>query len=124
MCGMDLSTRDGDGHVVVVLCGELDMAASAGAAAALAAAAACEPWVIVDLAGLRFIDASGLTALVRGRKQARHTGGNLLLAAPQRQVLRLLTLTRLTGVFPIHATVDEAATSARRTRRPGLAVVT
>jgi anti-sigma B factor antagonist len=124
MCGMDLSTRDGDGHVVVVLCGELDMAASAGAAAALAAAATCEPWVIVDLAGLRFIDASGLTALVRGRKQARHTGGNLLLAAPQRQVLRLLTLTRLTGVFPIHATVDEAAKSARRTRRPGLAVVT
>jgi len=124
MCGVDLSTRDGDGHVVVVLRGELDMAAAAGVAAALAAAAASEPWVIVDLAGLRFIDASGLAALVRGRKQARHAGGDLLLAAPRYQVLRVLTLTRLTGVFPVHASVDEAASSAGRSQRPVLAVGT
>jgi anti-sigma B factor antagonist len=118
MCGVDLSTRDGDGHVVVVLGGELDMAAAAGVAAALAAAAASGPWVIVDLAALRFIDASGVAALVRGRKQARHAGGDLLLAAPQRQVLRVLTVTRLTGVFPVHASVDEAVRSAGRSRRP------
>jgi anti-sigma B factor antagonist len=124
MCGVDLSTRDGDGHVVVVLCGELDMAAAAGVAAALAAAAASEPWVIVDLAGLRFIDASGLAALVRGRKQARHAGGDLLLAAPRHQVLRVLTLTRLTGVFLVHASVDEAASRAGRTQRPVLAAGT
>jgi anti-sigma B factor antagonist len=117
MCGVDLSTRDGDGHVVVVLCGELDMAAAAGVAAALVAAAASEPWVIVDLAGLRFIDASGVAALVRGRKQARRAGGDLLLAAPRRQVLLVLTLTRLIGVFPVHASVDEAARNAGRSRR-------
>jgi anti-sigma B factor antagonist len=124
MCGMDLSTRDGDGHVVVVLCGELDMAAAAGVAAALAAAAAREPWVIVDLAGLRFIDASGLAVLVRGRKQARQAGGDLLLAAPRHQVLRVLTLTRLTGVFPVRASVDEAASSAGRSQRLVLAAGT
>jgi anti-sigma B factor antagonist len=117
MCGVDLGTRDGDGHVVVVLCGELDMAAAAGVAAALVAAAASESWVIVDLEGLRFIDASGVAALVRGRKQARHAGGDLLLAAPQRQVLRVLTVTRLIGVFPVHASVDEAVRSAGRSRR-------
>jgi anti-sigma B factor antagonist len=83
MYGVDLSTRDGDGHVVVALCGELDMAAAASVAPVPAAAAASEPWVIVDLAGLRFIDASGVAALVCGRKQARHAGGDLLLAAPR-----------------------------------------
>src|SRR6185437_4873253 len=117
MCGVDLSTRDGDGHVVVVLCGELDMAAAAGVAAALVAAAASGPWVIVDLAGLRFIDASGVGALVRGLKQARRAGEDLLLAAPRRQVLLVLTLTRLIGVFPVHASVDEAVRNAGRSRR-------
>jgi anti-sigma B factor antagonist len=121
MSGVDLSTRDGDGHVVVVLRGELDMAAAAGVAAALAAAAASEPRVIVDLAGLRFIDASGVAALVRGRRQARHAGGDLLLAAPRHQVLLVLAVTRLTGVFPVHASVEEAA---RSPLRPVLAAVT
>jgi anti-sigma B factor antagonist len=103
---------------------EIAVSSPAGVAAALAAAAAREPWVIVDLAGLRFIDASGLAVLVRGRKQARQAGGDLLLAAPRHQVLRVLTLTRLTGVFPVRASVDEAARSAGRSQRPVLAAGT
>ena len=53
----------------------------------------------------------------RWRKQARHAGGNLLLAAPQQQVRRVLALTRLIDVFPVHAGVGEAADSAGRPRR-------
>jgi len=79
--------------------------------------AARERDIIVDLTGLEFIDSSGLAALARVREQARHAGGDLLLAAPQQQVLRLLTLTRLTDVFSIHASVDEAASDADRLRR-------
>jgi anti-anti-sigma factor len=71
--------------------------------------------IIVDLAGLEFIDSSGVAALAHGRKHARHTQGDLLLAAPQDQVLRVLTLTRLIDVFPVHASVEEAAGHARRT---------
>jgi anti-sigma B factor antagonist len=117
MFSVDLSTRDCDGHVTVVLRGELDVADAAGVAAAFAALAAREPEIIVDLAGLEFIDSSGVAALARGRKLARHAGGDLLLAAPQRQVLRVLTLTRLIDVFPVHASVEEAAGSAGRSRR-------
>jgi hypothetical protein len=50
-----------------------------------------------------------VAALVRGRNLARQAGGDLLLAAPRQQVLRVLTLTRLVDVFPVHATVAEAA---------------
>lgn len=52
-----------------------------------------------------------------GRRQARHAGGELLLAAPQQQVLRVLILTRLIDVFPVHASVAEAAGSAGHSPR-------
>jgi anti-sigma B factor antagonist len=117
MFSVDLSTREGDGHVVVALRGELDIADAVSVAAALAAVAARDLEIIVDLAGLEFIDSSGVAALARGRKHARHAGGDLVLAAPQRQVLRVLTLTRLIEVFPVHASVDEAADRAGRSQR-------
>jgi anti-sigma B factor antagonist len=113
MAGVVLSTRESDGQVVVTLRGQLDIAEAARVAAALAAVAASEPQIIVDLADLEFIDSSGVAALVRGRNLARRAGGELVLAAPQQQVLRVLTLTRLIDVFPLHATVDEAAGRSR-----------
>ncbi|HEX9541883.1 MAG TPA: STAS domain-containing protein [Streptosporangiaceae bacterium] len=117
MFSVDLSTRECDGHVVVALRGELDIADAVSVAAALAAVAARDLEIIVDLTGLEFIDSSGVAALARGRKHARHAGGDLVLAAPQEQVLRVLTLTRLIEVFPVHASVDEAAGRAGRSQR-------
>jgi anti-sigma B factor antagonist len=115
MSSVTMTTRECDGHVVVVLCGELDVVDAADIAAALAIVAASAAEIIVDLAGLGFIDSSGVAALARGRKLSRHAGGDLLLAAPRREVLRVLTLTRLIDVFPVHASVEEAAGHARRT---------
>ena len=112
MISVDLRTRECDGQVIVALRGVLDVTDAVSVAAALAAVAARQRDIIIDLAGLEFIDSSGVAALVRGRRQARHAGGELLLAAPQQQVLRVLTLTRLIDVFPVHASVAEAAGSA------------
>ena len=117
MVSVDLNVRECDGHVVVALRGELDVAEAVKVAAALAAVAARKRDVIVDLAGLEFIDSSGVAALARGRKHARHAGAELLLAAPRPQVLRVLILTRLIDAFPVHASVDEAAANARGSRR-------
>jgi anti-sigma B factor antagonist len=114
MISVDLSTRERDGQVIVALRGVLDVADAVSVAAALTAVAARQRDIIIDLAGLEFIDSSGVAALVRGRRQARYAGGELLLAAPQQQVLRVLTLTRLIDVFPVHASVAEAACSAGR----------
>jgi anti-sigma B factor antagonist len=121
MFSVGLSSRDGGGHVVVALCGELDMADAAAVVAAFAVIIAREPEIIVDLAGLEFIDSSGLAALVRGRKLARLAGGELRLAAPQPRVQRILTLTRLTDVLPVHASVDEAAGYTPRAASPAAA---
>jgi anti-anti-sigma factor len=88
---------------VVALRGELDIAG----AAALAALAAREGQLIIDLAGLEFIDCSGLAALAAVRGQARRAGGDVLLAAPQPQ--RILAAAGLSRLFSVHASVREAA---------------
>jgi anti-sigma B factor antagonist len=114
MVSVDLKVRECDGQVVVALRGELDMADAVSVAAALTVVAARKRAIIVDLAGLEFIDSSGVAALARGRKHTRQAGGDLLLAAPRQQVLRVLTLTRLIDAFSVHASVDEAAGNSRR----------
>jgi anti-sigma B factor antagonist len=114
MVSMELSTRECDGQVVVKLRGELDVAYAARIAASLTAVAAQGRQIIVDLEGLEFIDSSGLAALVHVRRQARHAGFDVLLAAPQQQVLRMLAITRLIDVFPVHACVADAAGGAGR----------
>jgi anti-sigma B factor antagonist len=119
MVTMELHAGECDGPAVVALRGELDVAEAASVAAALAAVAARDRAVIVDLAGLEFIDSSGVAALVLVRAQARRSGGDLLFAAPRDQVTRILTLTRLIDVFSVHASVEQAADSAGR----GLAAV-
>jgi anti-sigma B factor antagonist len=115
-----LSTRSYDGRSVVALRGELDSADAAAVAAALAATAASEPQIIVDLAGLEFIDSSGVAALARGRRQAWRAGGDLVLAAPQQQVLRVLAVIRLADAFSVYATVEEAAGEAGHPRKRAL----
>jgi hypothetical protein len=78
MFSMDLTTPECGSSAVVALRGDLDLAdaATAATAAARLTAAAARDWVlIVDLAGLDFIDSSGIAALARGR------AGRVILAA-------------------------------------------
>jgi anti-sigma B factor antagonist len=112
MFSMDLGSGECGGHVVVALRGELDLLYAPAVATALSAVAARQPWIIVDLAGLEFIDVSGIAALERGRRHARNAGGDLLLAAPRRPVRRVLTITWEADGFAIHASVAEAAASS------------
>ena len=112
MFRMDLGSGECGGHVVVALRGELDLLYAPAVASALAALAARRPRIIVNLAGLEFIDASGVAALASGRRHARHAGGDLLLAAPRRAVRRVLTILWGADGFAMHASVADAAASA------------
>lgn len=47
---------------------------------------------------------------------------DLAAAAPQRQVARMLSLTRLIDAFSVHASVEQAANSAERGRRVAVPV--
>jgi anti-sigma B factor antagonist len=64
--------------------------------------------ILVDLKDVRFIDSSGLGALVSGFKNAISHQGNLKLSALQPQVKSMFELTRLHRVFEIFASTSEA----------------
>src|SRR5258708_30579789 len=102
MISTGVSIRGCDGHVVVTLHGELDVADAAYVTAVLTAVAAREPQIVVDLTGLAFIDSSGVEALARGREQARQAGGDLLPAAPRPQGMGILAITRLADGVSLH----------------------
>jgi anti-sigma B factor antagonist len=107
-----LSAREYSDHTVVTLREELDAADADTLTAGFTAAAARSPQIIADLGALEYIDCRALGVLSEMRAQARAAGGDLLLAAPHGLVWRILKLTRLSGVFSVHASAEEAAVAA------------
>jgi anti-sigma B factor antagonist len=70
-----------------------------------------ENQIIVQLEHVRFIDSSGLGALLSGNKHIVAKSGKLALANIQKQVLSMFELTRLNRVFDIYADLNEALSS-------------
>lgn len=64
--------------------------------------------IVVQLAQVRFIDSSGLGALLSGYKNAAARSGKLSITNMQPQVLSMFELTRLNRVFDIYADLNEA----------------
>ena len=67
--------------------------------------------IVVDLEGVDFLDSTGLGVLVGGLKRARSHDGELSLICTRPRILKVFELTRLTQVFRISASVDEATRS-------------
>lgn len=66
-----------------------------------------ETQIIVQLDKVRFIDSSGLGALLSGYKNATAKSGKLILVSVQPQVLSMFELTRLNRVFEIYTDLTE-----------------
>ena len=66
------------------------------------------PVIILDLSNLSFICSLGLGAIISGHLRCRHHKGQIRLVNPQPAVQKLLETTRLTKLFPIYATVEQA----------------
>jgi anti-sigma B factor antagonist len=69
--------------------------------------------MVVDLGEVRFVDSSGLGALVSGFKNASARNGNLKLCNLQPQVQSMFELTRLHRVFEIFSDQAKAFESFR-----------
>jgi anti-sigma B factor antagonist len=67
--------------------------------------------VVVDLAGVKFVDSSGLGALLSCLRQVGERKGMLKLCEMTRTVRALFELMRMHKVFVIHETRDEAVAS-------------
>lgn len=93
------SRRDGDA-VTLVLQGELDLASAPELERELHEAEATNPGrVTIDLAGLGFMDSTGLQALLRARERAESGSYELTLRRGPHQVQRVFELTRTVDAF-------------------------
>jgi anti-sigma B factor antagonist len=57
--------------------------------------------VVIDLAGVQFIDSSGLSALVHTLKHSKDSQGVVTLRRPSEQVRKLLEISGLSRLFTI-----------------------
>jgi anti-sigma B factor antagonist len=88
-----------NGEAVVTVCGELDLSTVAELTRSLAPVIEAHPHALVlDLAGLGFIDSTGLSLIVRTSKELQSHEGTLALAhatPPVRRVLEIVGLDQL-----------------------------
>jgi anti-anti-sigma factor len=84
----------------LVLSGRLDVHAAADVRLALAAAVdAGEGELVLDLAAVEAVDATGLGVLVSAHRRAQRAGRTLVLEDVPDQVVRLLLVTRLDRIL-------------------------
>jgi anti-anti-sigma factor len=86
-------------NAVLALSGELDEFALEPLAAAVLALVGPAASVLVDLAGVHFIDGAGLAGLLNAQVIAVRHGCTLRVARPQPYVLRLLEIVGLDALL-------------------------
>jgi len=96
--------RDG-GTVVVRIAGDLDLTTAPELEHGLTSLIDGQGnlSIRVELGRVTFIDATGLTALGRAQRQAHDRGGELALANPTPQILRVLDMVGLTPLLCVPA---------------------
>lgn len=106
------------GHdATIVVRGELDCASAPALSAQLTAVVAGQPHtVVLDLAGVTFMDCSGLTPIARARRMLP-AGSPIILRSPARLVRKLLTITHMDQVCLIEPLA--AGPRARGSVTPG-----
>lgn len=65
--------------------------------------------IVLNLEEVGFMDSTGLGVLIGALKRCREQEGSLALAGPQDPVQKVLGITGLDRVFPIHGSVEDAA---------------
>jgi anti-anti-sigma factor len=63
---------------------------------------------ILDLSKTKYVDSSGLSAILVGNRLANNAGGNLVLTGLQSHVLKMLEISQLLSVLYITETNEEA----------------
>jgi anti-sigma B factor antagonist len=105
-----IAAEDHGGTTVVSLSGMLDVSsAEAFKEALLAQLDDGARRTVVDFTGVRFVDSSGLNALVVVDKRYRSNAAELWLVIDDPKLLRLFEITRLDGHFRIFPALEDAA---------------
>jgi anti-sigma B factor antagonist len=70
--------------------------------------------VIADLAGVSWMNSSGLGILIGGLTTMRNNGGDLKLSSVTERIQNLLMITKLLTVFDAHDSLEKAVASFKK----------
>lgn len=102
------STRIEKGTTIVDVEGQIDLGSSPALRKTLLESLQGTERVAVNLMAVKYIDSSGIASLLEVLKAARQSKKRLVLYGLTGAVLQVLQLTRLTGVFDILETEEQA----------------
>ncbi|MEU3826962.1 anti-sigma factor antagonist [Streptomyces sp. SID486] len=99
----------GDRTAVVAVAGDVDLhTASVLRGHALAVVEQGVPHLVLDLAQVDFVDSTGLSTLIHLLHATHRAGGSLLLAEVPDRLMRMINMTGISQLLPVHPTVAEA----------------
>ena len=70
------------------------------------------PVIVLDLEQMDFICSLGLGAIITGHLKCRHHQGQIRLVNPTEQVRELLETTRLTKLFTVYESIEQALSTS------------
>ncbi len=112
MPDLEVTLHDEGGISVVSAAGDVDVTTAPRLRDALDRVLATgQSRVVIDLRGVPFMDSTGLGVLVGRLKVVRARRGSMRIVATSSRMLRVLSITGLDTVFPLHASVSEALAS-------------
>ena len=104
---MAASTRSAGEITIVDLVGQIDLGSSPALRKTLLNSLKTTNHMAINLAGVSYIDSSGIASLIEVLREAQDTKKRLVLFGVEGAVLQVLQLTRLTGVFEIAQTEEQ-----------------
>ena len=113
---MKIETRTKAGATIADISGSIDLASSPALRKTLMDSLKQTDRLAANLAGVRYIDSSGIASLLEVLKEAREKGKRFVIFGQSVGVREVLQLTRLTGVFETYDGEDEALAMADRGR--------
>ena len=99
--------KEKDGAVIIAFEGDIDMQSSPEARKVLLDCLKRKHPMLVNLAGVTYIDSSGVASLVEALQTARKTACKFALVSVSEGARRVLKLARLDKVFTIHESVED-----------------
>jgi anti-sigma B factor antagonist len=104
----DVSRRELPGRgTVLQVEGELDMATAPALEDALADAGFAER-LVIDLTACTFVDSSAVRVLVSSARDSEAASGSLALVVADPGILRVLEISGVDTMLPVHETLDAA----------------
>ena len=109
---LETALRDVEGKKVLDVIGEIDVyTAPQFKEAVNAILGGGQKHLLINMAGVTYMDSSGFGTLLSATKRLRPQGGTVNLVKCSSAIDRILRITRLNTIFAVYDSIDEAISS-------------